>query len=270
MTHHQPVPADVVAAAIVASCRETGEDPLRYADRSPEQRFRHYALHALIAVYESDRRVEFSSILAAPGKPSYFYRSSLWHVLGHGPAGDKPASWWDKESFARVVRATFDELRKVSPIWPPQQIEAEAKTMPESVPRPAPTETPQTPSCAKFAAPIAVRRQPEENVKMDGKVAPSRILEWNGVTLDLKERKVKHGAKEAVATDDGIRLVAALARVMPAFLPIDIIAKKVTGRVDAVELLRDVVSAANAALRGIDLEVRLVPKMGYMLADLTA
>lgn len=103
---------------------------------------------------------------------------------------------------------------------------------------------------------------------MDGKPSVTRFVEWNGIKIDLKERKVSRGDRETVIRDDAIRLVAALARVMPAFLPDDILAKKVFGRAAAGELLRDVILAANPALAAAGLEVRQVPKMGHMLADL--
>lgn len=251
-----PIPADEIAIAIVLASREVGADPLDVGAGKLDAvagvpmkvrviaRARYYAGCVLRRLYPDRNQTTIACYVGANRNSAGAFFSGLDQRIAN-PAG---LSWWRPGIVDRIV----EDVRSVQ------------------APRAAPTAPPKPPPCAIPAAPIAVRRQLEENVKMDGKVSPSRILQWNGVTLDLKERKVTHGAKEAVATDDGIRLVAALARVMPAFLPIDIIAKKVTGRVDAVELLRDVVFAANAALRGIDLEVRLVPKMGYMLADLTA
>jgi len=143
----------------------------------------------------------------------------------------------------------------------------------KAVPRPAPTEPARTPSPAKPAAPIVVPRQPaEEIVLMDGKPHDTRMWgPWNGVTIDLRDRRVLHRMSEVVVSDDGVRMVAALARVKPALLPAETLAKKTFGKVAEAEFnVRGLVLRLNPVLAGARLEVRTVGKMGYMLADLDA
>lgn len=97
-----------------------------------------------------------------------------------------------------------------------------------------------------------------------------RFVDLNGVQLDLMSRFVFHRGVGVGLPDAGIKLIAALARVKPALLDDSAVAKKVFGRIDQTESLRDLVAQVNPMLLGTQLEVRTVGKMGLMLADLGA
>lgn len=100
---------------------------------------------------------------------------------------------------------------------------------------------------------------------------PQRRVKRNGVTLDLLTREVIHRGKVAkIHRDDGVRLVAALATVMPALLITDRLVLKAfcrplqDGRCRLQELITDV----NPVLRLVGLEIKDVPKLGSTLAAL--
>lgn len=138
--------ADHYAHAIITAARRTGKPPLSIADESPETMFRHYVLHALLQVFPDADRTAISAALGAPGKASYFHRSSMWHVLGDGPHRKGPIEWWDAGVMAEVIRA----------------VETVA------VPRPAPTVPPSLPTRANLIAPKPVLRQPVRKVEAHG------------------------------------------------------------------------------------------------------
>lgn len=98
------IPVDTIARAIVAAARETGENPESFVDRSPDARFRHYAFHALVAAFPEVNTARLADVMGAPGKPSYFMRSSLWWVLGQNPQRKPGAGWWDEGVFSRVCQ----------------------------------------------------------------------------------------------------------------------------------------------------------------------
>lgn len=89
--------ADDVARAILAACRETGEDPLAVASGKIDQRARHYALNALKAIFPDARSRSISRMC---GGPAYaFYSYSRYKVF-------RVAKWWDESAFERVLAAT--------------------------------------------------------------------------------------------------------------------------------------------------------------------
>jgi hypothetical protein len=98
--------ADQIAAAIVAGCRETGEDPVLFIEGHPDYRARHYAHHALVHLFPNAPR---GSIARCVGGGRYFHRSSLWYVLGHGPHRSEPAAWWADAALGRVIEAIGGE-----------------------------------------------------------------------------------------------------------------------------------------------------------------
>lgn len=106
--------ANHVAWAIVAACRETGDDPIAIATgaakgRNPRVglRARHYALHALIFKYPDLLKAKAAEFVGAPGKPAAFYNNSMnqvARVVNH-TTGRRMANWWDEEGFERVIQA---------------------------------------------------------------------------------------------------------------------------------------------------------------------
>lgn len=101
--------ADQVARAIIAACRETGEPvPVETLGGNHQERWRHYVVHALHARFPSCAPSALGRMIGADSfvKPGYFYRSSLWHVLGQTPHARRgPVPWWSDEALDRVMRA---------------------------------------------------------------------------------------------------------------------------------------------------------------------
>lgn len=112
------IPADTIARAIVAAARETGENPESFVGRDPDARFRHYAFHALVAAFPEVNAARLADVMGAPGKPSYFMRSSLWWVLGQNPQRRPGATWWDEAVFSRVCQAIKGSRREPRPEIP--------------------------------------------------------------------------------------------------------------------------------------------------------
>ena len=126
--------ADAVAAALVVACRATGENPESFVEHDAAFRARHYALHALVNVFRRVTPFDISSALCCPGKAKYFYRSSLWWVLGFNPKNTKKrAEWWDDEVLGRVIEAV-EAVAPSEDDYPDDEIAGE----PAAPPTPAP------------------------------------------------------------------------------------------------------------------------------------
>ena len=111
MTNFAQPTADDVAVAIVASCRETGDDPMSTASGGlgigrATNRARHYALHALIHVFPVANRYRVCRWVGCPGKEAAFWNAS-WHQVVRPRASGMGhmANWWDEEAYDRVIRA---------------------------------------------------------------------------------------------------------------------------------------------------------------------
>lgn len=128
------------------------------------------------------------------------------------------------------------------------------------VPRPAPSETPRTPSHVKPDAPKTFLRQPPS--------PPEELFEKNGVRVDFAASTVRRGRLKARVSIDAARLVAFLLRVTPAFLEGDAVATKVWGRAgpDANLRLRALADEANAATAKLGMEIKQVMKTGWMIS----
>jgi hypothetical protein len=104
--------AEDIARAIVASCRETGEDAVRAASgfvgdiNGPSIHARHYAMHALLHVFPDLPRLAAARVVGCPGKPASFYNNSWNQVVRPRSDGTgHMAKWWDEYAFARVIAA---------------------------------------------------------------------------------------------------------------------------------------------------------------------
>ena len=93
------VTADEVARAIVAACKETGEDPVVCLGGYVMIRARHYAMHALAHHHQDAKRSDLARFCGAPGKPEKFWDNSRRMVLTNKP------HWWSEEAYGRVVAA---------------------------------------------------------------------------------------------------------------------------------------------------------------------
>lgn len=145
--------ADHVARAIVAACRETGDDPIRTAigelgTQRPTNRARHYAMHALLHVFPDLLRFTAARLVGCPGSEKQFWNSS-WHQIVKPRASGlgHVANWFDDEAFGRIIDAIG--LKPESDPLSHVEIEEEEKVEPPPfrvpVPCPAPGRPPYRP-----------------------------------------------------------------------------------------------------------------------------
>jgi len=105
--------ANQVAWAIVAACRETGDDPIAVASGAknvrigaPALRARHYALHALLHVFQDLPKATAATLVGVPQKPGSFYNNSYHSVAKVvSGSGRRYANWWDENAYGRVIAA---------------------------------------------------------------------------------------------------------------------------------------------------------------------
>ena len=99
-------------------------------------------------------------------------------------------------------------------------------------------------------------------------VGPGRRAHVGGLEID-DDGRVTNGSRAVWIGTDGTRLVTALARVRPALLGIDrLISKTFGGNVsDGAVRLKTLIENVNPRLKGIGLEIRIVHKIGCVLAD---
>lgn len=98
--------ADDVARAIVAACRETGEDPIKCATEEWHIRARHYAMHALLHTFPDLQRFAAARLVGCPGSAPGFWNKS-WHQVAkpHHSGRSHSAKWWDEDAYGRVIAA---------------------------------------------------------------------------------------------------------------------------------------------------------------------
>jgi hypothetical protein len=125
--------ADQVATAIVAACRETGEDPIEVMDGVHGLRARHYAAHALAkfwppVVGEKESRALLGRLVGVKAPESRqwtWFTTSLNQVFKpyenthRGIKFAHWARWFDDEAFARIVAALEAAMQPAAPIPPP-------------------------------------------------------------------------------------------------------------------------------------------------------
>jgi hypothetical protein len=101
--------ANQVAWAIVAACRETGEDPLVVAEqRKPQSRARHYAFQSLKVVFPDVKVPRLAFLCGCAGHPVYYASESakgMHRHVGGKRKGERRLRFWDEGVFARVIAA---------------------------------------------------------------------------------------------------------------------------------------------------------------------
>lgn len=103
--------SDDVAVAIVAACRETGEDPIICASRETGNiRARHYAMHALCHVFAGLTPAEAARAVGCVGNPGTVFAVSKVKCF-------RAAGWWNERAYCRIVFAIQEG--KVPPPEPP-------------------------------------------------------------------------------------------------------------------------------------------------------
>lgn len=104
------ITADHIARAIVAACRETGENPLDTIESGRAMvRARHYAMHALAHCFPLADRRGLARMVGCTGSPGTVWSMSLRVIRG---ANGKSAHWWDEHAYCRVVLAIIEESKK--------------------------------------------------------------------------------------------------------------------------------------------------------------
>lgn len=96
--------ADDVARAIVAAARETGEDPIDCIKRVAGRRCRHYAMHALLHVFQDLGREPAAHLVGCPALPRSFWYNSWHQVVKPNWKGRPQAKWWDVDVLGRVIK----------------------------------------------------------------------------------------------------------------------------------------------------------------------
>jgi hypothetical protein len=103
--------SDDVARAIIAACRETGDDPARTVTGEalpgqPTNRARHYAMHALLHVFPDLERHAAARLVGCPGKPAAFWNASYHQVIKpRAGAAGHVAGWFNDRVYERVIAA---------------------------------------------------------------------------------------------------------------------------------------------------------------------
>lgn len=208
-----------------------------------------------------------------------------WRAIALGTDHRGPLAGMLAAAWCRELDVRLDAPAR-SPSWGGARAVA-ALTRPSAPPQPSPpvarpaVPAPKAPAQAKKPAgevrvpkappPRPTPRPPELAHLPAGTIMDKGMFRANGVEIDLRTRELRHRGRAVVLTDPGVRLLAALARPMPALV--------ITGRLvprvfpgclpsDGPGLLRDLVERVNPLLRGALLEIKTIPKMGHALADL--
>lgn len=174
------ITADDIAIAIVAACRQTGEDPiLAVQGHTLHKKARHYAFHALIHVFPRYNQEVVARCLGSGKTAKQFIAASFVSVLGRG--GRTKAGWWDDEAFDRVIRAieagkTKRAIAPASPAVPAPRSAARSAPCdpppgmpPRAVPKPAPAD--RAPRFARLGSREEVPASTENKSKLNQMLA---------------------------------------------------------------------------------------------------
>lgn len=258
--------ADDYAMALVSACRLTGENPESFIDRAPEMQARHYALHALCHLFPAVQPKLVADLLGAPGRPSFFMRTSQWHVLGLGPNHSKVAIWWSNDRLGQVIesvrarRPAVNDDDKDEPLPPrtPMRIDLGVTKLARPAPSPQPP-----PATQRAAPPVKATQTTQPKI-----VAVS--VERNGIIVDIERGVISFDDRAEKFSETEIKLLALLTRVSPALLGDGQLCVKVYGRLhaDAGLMIRALVEACSDRVERLGLRIRCQPKIGYSLAPI--
>ena len=94
-----------ISIAIVAACRETGENPPAIDGADP-MRARHYAMHAMHRVFPDAPRTYLAKCVGCKGDPKKFFFNSVNQKfkVRDPVTGARMAAWWDDAAFERVIQ----------------------------------------------------------------------------------------------------------------------------------------------------------------------
>lgn len=172
------------------------------------------------------------------------------------------------KSAGKASRPRSGATRLIARLPEPEPAPAVSRDVEPPARRPEPPKAPPPPTPPPVDKPVAgsgsVAPAPPQPV-------PSRLVERNGVRVDLDARKLTHrGRTIVIQSEEEIGVVAALTRVMPAMLDASRLVKVAFGSVgfDSPGRLHLLIAAINPVLRKACLEIKTFPKMGSMLFDL--
>lgn len=116
--------ANTVAWAIVAACRETGENPLVVAGERPApSRARHYAFQSLKVAFPDVAGARLAFMCGCSGKPEYYAVNStngMQRFLGGQHEGKRKHRFWSEEIFGRVIAAVRTAMEDEQPVERPK------------------------------------------------------------------------------------------------------------------------------------------------------
>ena len=245
---------------------------------APDERDIDKRLGKIVESKTTEQWAAFGAMKAShSGEPLPSAVASCWcEALGMSFGGMKVAPTSVK-SGARLIDSMSKASKppaapKVSkaapiPLEPPKETPSAAK-WPKQLP-PAPQ---QKPALMQQKPPVA--QQPAPPIVAPGVAHndPARFVSRNGVVLDLRDRRITHRGLTTKLPDEGIRLVASLARVMPSIMDPGVLARQAFGRPvhDPKSEVRMLTDRLNPLLRGVRLEIKTVPNIGNTLFDLGA
>lgn len=168
---------------------------------------------------------------------------------GIEPKAQALASEWYVALAGRTKEARTSTRRR------PQEATSTPAAPPRPEPRPPPPE--RIPALPPAPAPPA---------------APSGETVHNGIAVDLGAGTIRHRKRTIMlGREEGVKLIAALAAVMPSLMDHRRLAEKLFGQNSLAEpQLRDLIAAINPLLREAGLEVRSMKNFGHSLYDLGA
>ncbi len=162
----------------------------------------------------------------------------------------------------------------------PQKTRLSSQAPRPAVPQPAEARAPERPRSPKAATPAPQRAAPVPQKPAPALPAPQpkpsapagapAPIEHNGIRVDLATGTVRRRNHEIRLDRDQAMMVGILVRVSPSLLGADRIAPKIWGShsPDQGTLLTALAEQANGGLARLGLKIRVVPKVGYVLADL--
>lgn len=100
------ITAEHVTAAIVRACKATGENVADVVSKERGQRARHYAMHALLHVFQDMTQQDAAALVGCWGTPRQFYDNSYAQTFKMRPDGKRRAAKWFADTvFEDVIAA---------------------------------------------------------------------------------------------------------------------------------------------------------------------
>lgn len=176
------------------------------------------------------------------------------------PIGSAVASAWCRALGIRLSKGPGRQIMlrtraERAGTAPPSPEKAAERLTPPPTPKPTPQPAPAPPAPAPAPAPVP---SPTD-----------QVVRRNGIEVDLQTGTLTHrNTTVRIPKTDGVRMVAALLRVMPALLDPTRLASKTFPEAPSQERLRDLIAFLAPVLATARLEIKAVGKVGFSLFDL--